>query len=73
MKLGNHIVYVVVNQNRELVGLDEPSGGYPYVPSFWNNVKFWKYREDADSYCDTMNTGSYGKFRSVELRIHSED
>jgi hypothetical protein len=45
-------------QNREtkqLVGLDASSGGYPWYPNSFHNIKIWPSRAEAAHYYETMN------------------
>jgi hypothetical protein len=59
------------NNNDDLIGLDEASGGYPYTPASINGVKVWPTEEAAQHYCNVMNNprDSYGKFYTVAVEL----
>lgn len=53
------------------VGLDPGSGGYPYITTDPNQIKFWSDIALAQNYCDVMNSGSYGEYvvRPVHITV----
>ncbi len=46
------------------IGLDEPSGGYPWKPTGPSPVKLWETKQKAIEYCEIMGwrrpSDSYG-------------
>lgn len=42
--------YGVVNDKNEPLGIDQASGGYPYVPSHPSGIKYWSTYEEALKY-----------------------
>jgi len=51
-------LFVLVERNSErLIGLDSASGGYPWFPSSFTQIKIWLSYEEADRYRRTEQDG----------------
>lgn len=48
----------VLKTSRGYIGLDNSSGGYPYIPSNIKGIHVWNTAEEANSYKDIMSKGS---------------
>ena len=46
--------FVVVNAKDEAIGVDQSSGGYPYVPGTPSGIEYWREKEEAERYCQAF-------------------
>lgn len=58
---------IVILWDNEPVGLDSPSGGYPFKATDPGSVKYWQSRELAESYIAVMQRGSSYGFKNVRV------
>lgn len=51
--------WIVVDKDNRPLGVDTNSGGYHYVPSDLNGIRYWSTQEEAQGYVDVFNSSSH--------------
>lgn len=52
--------YAIKDKDGNFLGLDESSGGYPYIPSDMRSIHIWPTEEKAVSYKGVFSGGQMG-------------
>jgi hypothetical protein len=63
--------WILIDRTGKPVGLDQDSGGYPFISSHPSTTKYWTSKEDAVKYASKFKDAGYSP-RMIGFRLYHE-